>query len=193
MLVYIVGEVNDGQVRQMGGFSSLSYVFKWNNAHGRYTCEVTNQTDLDDLLKVNWACPSFPWRFGVIFEQTTSAQTAASRPVVAPYIDAKHYKDYLIPDLLAVAADCGITIQGDISSPDNIKRQIDAYCVGRGWSSKEMAALRDEVKALREAAAVLPSAPPPETVAPTPAKPSLPPLRRPGRKPAIDVRTLAVA
>lgn len=149
----------------IGDASGRQVVFNWNEEQYAYCHEPASDQEALDIVQLNWTNLRFPWRFApvtigprpVIAQQGTSAAPQAKIP---PFLKPELYGDYPLADLLMLADNDALPIEGNREDRDNVMRQLHAYYQGRAWgvedvkrSRAKVAEMESELKAIKAPAA----------------------------------------
>lgn len=129
----------------MGGISGINYTFQWHPAFGCYVYAPKSQVEIDDILPINKVVASFPWIFSAMITDGDAMAmltdpTSGAAAVVAtipPYVRPEMYANYPAEDLRELARNVGLNPQGDVSDVLNLRKQLDAYFIGRSWAIEE--------------------------------------------------------
>lgn len=164
ILVTILNESQLHTALHLDGMSGRPYAFLWNKSLDRYAYEPKNQEEINDIFATQGVI--CPWHLSpVLIDGEMGKATAAKIP---PFIERRLYENHTDAELLALAADIGLELQGAVGR-ENALRQLDAYMSGRAWGMKEpiqrtviteaspdeITKLRDRVKHLESFAAYL--------------------------------------
>lgn len=132
-------------VQDVGG---KEHQFAWDEPVGAYCCEVADQQDIDNLFAVHWTYKRVFYHVCPVIEVTVG-QTAGAVPVrvfapsrIPPYVKPELYDAYPLQDLLMLCQDCGFVPEGDLTSPEAVKRQLRRFYEGRAWAAEEIRRLR---------------------------------------------------
>lgn len=126
--------------RIVGGLKD--YVFLFNKQVNAYCYAPQDLIEQDDIFNLV-STPNFPWRFSpVLVDSDEPEKPGAPLPKfsIPPYITADRYADHTLDELLALAADVGLRVQG-AHAPDLVRLQLDAYMVGRAVAEKALSEL----------------------------------------------------
>lgn len=134
----------------VGDASGRQVVFNWNDEQYAYCYEPATDQEAYDIVQLNWTNLRFPWRFAPVTTSDRPAKVQNDAPVspqvkIPPFLKPELYSDYPLADLLMLADNDALPIEGNRDDRDNVMRQLHAYYVGRAWGIEDVKRNRAKV------------------------------------------------
>ena len=134
ILIKILNESHLYHSLNLEGISGKPYAFLWNKTLDSYTYEPKGQEEINDIFATQGVI--CPWHLSPIIIEGEMSEGGQAKPLtIPPYLSRKLYENHSDAELVALAADVGLTLQG-ARERDNMLRQLDAYMAGRSWGAK---------------------------------------------------------
>lgn len=147
ILIKVLNESQLHSSLNLEGISGKPYVFQWNKLLDSYAYEPKDQEEINDIFATQGVI--CPWHLSPVIVEGEMSKD--SKITIPPFIDRKLYENHTPAELIALASDVGLRLQG--KDPASHLVQIDAYMTGRAWGAKhpvELAGGNTELETLRQ-------------------------------------------